>query len=89
MGHGPALGVGDTRDDGAVRPPDLSENGDPNINRDFSRTFLRHLNSASVAAARWQRERDARDWTTARCNSFSGNQLRFQRVALMLKFPTL
>jgi hypothetical protein len=30
MGHGPALGVGDVRDDGAVRPPDLWENGDPN-----------------------------------------------------------
>jgi hypothetical protein len=30
------------------------------INRDFLHSFLRHFNSAGVAAARWQRERDAR-----------------------------
>jgi hypothetical protein len=64
------------------------------INRDFSHSFpsfLRHFNSASVAAARSAtRARRAGDATTARCNSawvIGGNQLRFQRVAFVLRFP--
>jgi hypothetical protein len=60
-GHGPALGVGERWGQrGPCRPPDLEGKATRTINRDFSRSFLRHCNSTRVAAARGQRERDAR-----------------------------
>jgi len=51
-----------------VQVTGLKETATRTINRDFSRSFLRHFNSACV---------------------IGGNQLRFQRVAFMLKFPVL
>jgi len=60
LGHGPALGVREIRNDGAVQVTELEGTVTRTINRDFLHSFLRHFNSAGVAAARWQRERDAR-----------------------------
>jgi hypothetical protein len=46
-GHGPALGI----DDGAVQAAGLEGTATRTINRDFSRSFQRHFNSASVASS--------------------------------------
>jgi hypothetical protein len=51
LGHGPALGVGEIRDDGAVQATGREGTATRTINRDFSRSFLRHFNNASVASS--------------------------------------
>jgi hypothetical protein len=49
MGARPAFG---TRDTGPCRPPDLEGTATRTINRDFSRSFQRHFNSANALATR-------------------------------------
>jgi hypothetical protein len=90
--HGPALVLGAfERGRAGHRTPG---NGDPNNQPGFFALvplFQRHFYSASFAAARSAtRARRAGDSTTARSNSarvIGGNQLRFQRVAFVLRFP--
>ena len=92
MGHGPALGFGDIGDDGAVQATGLEGTATRTINRNFSRSFLRHFNSAELPQHVGSESGTRGDLTTARCNSawvIGGNQLRFQRVAFTLTPPAM
>jgi hypothetical protein len=93
-GHGPALISGATGN-GAVQATGLEGTATRTINRDLSHSFPCSCDILTAPALPQHvatRARRAGESTTARCNSawvIGGNQLRFQRAALVLKFPVL